>query len=190
MMSTARSSMFGAGIGAALMFVFDPTRGARRRALLRDKLVRISHKTRAIAGATQRDLANRVEGLGSRTRARLSDEEVDDATIGERVRTALGRVTPHHRAISVSSTSGWVTLTGDALEPEVSSILSVVGAVRGVEGVQNNLRMHVSADRIRALRRHPGRSRSNVRMFNRSRLAAMMAAGIGAMAIAAVLGRR
>jgi hypothetical protein len=171
------------------MFVFDPARGARRRALLRDKLVRISRKTRAMAGATSRDLANRTTGLGSRTRARLSDQEVDDATIGERVRTALGRVTPHHRAISVSSTNGWVTLTGDALEPEVSSIISVVGAVRGVEGVQNNLRMHVSADRIGALERKAGRSRSSRRMLNRSGFAAATAAGL-AIALVAALGRR
>jgi hypothetical protein len=189
MMSTARSSMCGAGIGAALMFVFDPARGARRRALLRDKLVRISHKTRAIAGAAQRDLFNRAAGLGSRTRAILSDEEVDDATIVERVRAALGRATPHHRAISISSTSGWVTLTGDALEPEISSILSVVGAVRGVEGVQNNLRMHVSADRIGALERKAGRSRSKRPILNRSGFAAATAAGI-AIVIVAALGRR
>ena len=47
----------GAGIGAALMYFFDPERGARRRAMARDKLNRVTHVTGDSLGSTARDLA-------------------------------------------------------------------------------------------------------------------------------------
>ena len=36
----------GLGLGAALMYVLDPERGKRRRALVRDKAVRAAHKSK------------------------------------------------------------------------------------------------------------------------------------------------
>jgi hypothetical protein len=53
----------GVGIGALLMYMLDPDRGRRRRALVRDKVVSLSSRTgRAISG-TARDLSNRAQGL-------------------------------------------------------------------------------------------------------------------------------
>ena len=45
----------GAGIGAALIYLFDPTRGARRRALVRDKIVRTAALTEQVLERTWRD---------------------------------------------------------------------------------------------------------------------------------------
>ena len=50
----------GAGIGAALIYLFDPTRGARRRALLRDKIVRTAALTEQVLERTWRDARTRV----------------------------------------------------------------------------------------------------------------------------------
>jgi hypothetical protein len=130
------------------MFLADPTRGARRRAIVRDKLAWATRRTRDAAGVTWRDVGNRVTGIQSRMRGSFSDEAVDDVTLCERVRAALGHVTPHQRAVSVRSTRGWVTLTGDALESEAPSIISAASKVRGVEGVQSDLRTHQSAQAI------------------------------------------
>ncbi len=148
MTSATRSALWGAGIGAAGMFFLDPARGATRRALVRDKLVRTARRSREAVSATQCDLANRFTGLAARTRALVWTGPVDDATLVERVRAALGRVTHHHRAISVASVAGCVTLSGDALESEAPRIVSAVGSIRGVEGVRNQLRTHVTAERI------------------------------------------
>ena len=52
MTSTTRSTLIGAGIGSAVMFLADPNHGARRRALIRDKFTWMTRKTRDAAGST------------------------------------------------------------------------------------------------------------------------------------------
>jgi hypothetical protein len=143
MNSTTRSSLIAAGIGATLMFLADPSRGARRRALVRDKAVRAARKTRVGAGATWRDLQNRLSGLQARVHRRGGP--ADDATVHERIRAALGRVTPHHRAVSIAVADGFVMLSGDALGSEVAAIESAVRSVPGVESVDTRIRTHTSA---------------------------------------------
>src|SRR5947209_14245955 len=53
----------GMGLGAGLMYVFDPQMGRRRRALARDKAVRLAHEARDAADVVRRDLSNRARGL-------------------------------------------------------------------------------------------------------------------------------
>ena len=53
----------GAGIGALLMYLFDPKGGNRRRALIRDKAVGLSHDIRDSVTAKGKDLGNRAKGL-------------------------------------------------------------------------------------------------------------------------------
>lgn len=50
------------GVGAGLMYVLDPEQGKRRRALMRDQLVHVSHKIGDAAGVTARDFRNRSRG--------------------------------------------------------------------------------------------------------------------------------
>src|SRR5947207_7770972 len=120
--TVARSTILGAGLGAGLMFMFDPVRGARRRALVRDKFARAAHKTRDAYDATQRDLGNRVGGITAELRGRFNADAASDTIIVERARAELGRVSSHPRAIHVAANNGSVTLTGDVLATEVSSI--------------------------------------------------------------------
>ena len=151
MTSTLRAGLIGAGIGGASMFLLDPDRGARRRAVVRDKAVWVARKTRDAAGATGRDLGNRLEGVKARARRSITDEPVDDRRLGARVRAALGHATSHPRAISLSVADGCVCLMGDALESEIDSIVSAVEAVPGVKSVQNELRAHPSSDGVPSL---------------------------------------
>ena len=77
--SALRSTICGAGIGAGLMFLFDPARGARRRSMVRDRVVRAAHKTRDAYDATRRDFGNRLSGAAAEVRSQLSG---DGATRG------------------------------------------------------------------------------------------------------------
>ena len=53
----------GLGAGAALMYLFDPNGGRRRRALIRDKAVGVSNDLRQGIHARTHDLANRTRGM-------------------------------------------------------------------------------------------------------------------------------
>jgi hypothetical protein len=66
------------GVGAALMYFFDPVSGKRRRALLRDQLVHARHEVGDFAEGTAKDLRNRAYGLAAEARG------VIERRLGER----------------------------------------------------------------------------------------------------------
>jgi gas vesicle protein len=146
-----RDVLAGAGIGAAVAFMFDPTGGGRRRALVRDKAVRATRKTRDGLDATARDIAHRAQGIAAATRGRFSHEEVADGQLIERVRAKLGRVCSHPRAIDVEARDGEVTLRGPIMADELNDVLAVTAAVRGVGSVVNELEPHESSEGIPSL---------------------------------------
>lgn len=146
-----RDVVTGAGIGAALAFMLDPAGGGRRRALVRDKAVRATRKTRDGLDATGRDMAYRARGIVAATRGRLSHEEVDDARLVERVRAKLGRACSHPRAIDVEARNGEITLRGPIISAELDDLLAVTAAVRGVTSVINELEPHESSAGIPSL---------------------------------------
>jgi BON domain len=189
-MTPTRSSFLGAGIGATSMFLLDPARGARRRALIRDKMAWARRKTADAAEATWNDVGNRVVGLQSRTRALFTHSAVDDATLTAKVRAALGRVTAYQRAVSITARNGCVTLSGDALASEVASIVSAVGRVPGVFGVETDLRTHSSSDRVPMLQgsRRPGQWRTWLRSSWSP--AALMATGAAIAIAGATIARK
>jgi hypothetical protein len=62
-MKTILAMLTGLGIGAFLMYLFDPEGGNRRRALIRDKGVSLSHKTQRAVSGKVTDLTNRSKGM-------------------------------------------------------------------------------------------------------------------------------
>lgn len=141
----------GLGLGAALMYVLDPERGKRRRALVRDKAVRATKKAGGSLGARSRDWKNRAKGVAAEVRSLARKEEVSDPVLEERVRAEIGRVVSTPGAMEVSSTAGVVTLSGAVLSSEVDDLISAVRGVEGVEDVENRLEMHTTADDALAL---------------------------------------
>ena len=137
--------LVGAGIGAAVIFMLDPAAGGRRRALVRDKIVRASRVTREGLDSTARDMGNRARGIAAVTRGRLWNGEVSDDTLIERVRAKLGRASSHPRAIDVLANDGIITLRGPIVASELADVLAVTRSVRGVEDVINHLQPHESA---------------------------------------------
>ena len=65
----------GIGLGAALMYMLDPDKGRRRRALLRDQLTSASNRASKALGRTSRDLSNRAQGVVAEARKRLGLQE-------------------------------------------------------------------------------------------------------------------
>lgn len=53
----------GIGLGAGLMYLLDPDRGNRRRALIRDKVVKLNRQTQEAVGGRVKDMGNRARGM-------------------------------------------------------------------------------------------------------------------------------
>jgi osmotically-inducible protein OsmY len=141
----------GADCGATLMYMFDPERGNRRRALVRDKVVSAGNKTGMYAGKMSRDLSNRAQGLVAETRTLFRREEVSDDVLVQRVKAELGRHSVHQRALEVTAEGGRVTLRGPALADEVDALVKAASSVRGVNEVDARLEVHEEAGSISSL---------------------------------------
>jgi hypothetical protein len=56
------SMLAGLGVGATLMYFLDPRGGGRRRALVRDKSVKVSRKSKETLHGRAQDIRNRMKG--------------------------------------------------------------------------------------------------------------------------------
>jgi hypothetical protein len=169
----------GLGLGTGLMYLLDPDRGRRRRALLRDKGAWALRKTGDCIEVTAHDLRNRAQRI---THIHSSSEPVDDRIVAERVRSKLGRVVAHPGAIEVNALNGAVTLSGPILVEEMSELLKCVNGVRGVKQVINNLEAHEQADNHPALQGGRERQGAHFEFFqeNWSPAARVLAGAAGA----------
>ena len=143
--------MTAAGVGAGLMYLFDPDRGKRRRALLRDK---VEHATRIgadAAGKTGRDVRNHLLGALAEFESLFRSAEATDRVLEARVRSKMGRVVSHPHAIEVKVSDGLVMLCGPILADELHPLLDAVIANDGVKNIDNRLEVHESAGDVPAL---------------------------------------
>lgn len=141
-MGKQENFLVGLVLGAGLMYLLDPDRGRRRRALLRDQFVHGAHELEDLSGSAlsaARDLRNRARGVAAEARGRLRNEEVDDTILEARVRSELGRLTSHPSSVAVTAEHGRVTLTGHILTAEVEALVDGVQGVAGVVDVINRL---------------------------------------------------
>jgi hypothetical protein len=142
----------GALFGAGLMYVLDPDRGRRRRALVRDKISRGSRQVGEFADRRTRDFANRMKGAVQEGRARIRDREgVDDATLAERVRAQLGHVVSHPGSVEVLVTDGRVILRGPVLRGEIANIRERLDKTRGVSDYSIELKEYDRSSNIPGL---------------------------------------
>jgi len=141
----------GLGLGAALMYVLDPERGKRRRALVRDKVAGAANRAGDRLGARSRDFRNRARGVAAQVKSIARPEIVDDSVLEERVRAELGRAVSNPGAIEVIALAGSVTLSGPVVTRELDDLLSAVRGVPGVANLENRLEMYESARDIPAL---------------------------------------
>ena len=135
-MSREFSLLTGIGIGAAMMYVLDPYRGGRRRALVRDKVVSAATRTPDAVRTTARDVTNRTRGIVAEVGSMLKRVQLPYWVLAERVRTKLDTSVSHPRSIEITAHQGRVTLRGPILRHEVDGLLACVSAVRGVVEVE------------------------------------------------------
>jgi hypothetical protein len=130
-------SVFAAGVGT--MFLLDPDRGARRRALARDQVVSMRKRLGDTAAATLEDMSNRAFGSVAEARRLLQSEPATDAVVYERVRAALGTTCSRPSDVDVELENGRVTLRGTIAESELGRTLRRIAWTSGVAEVDNRL---------------------------------------------------
>lgn len=150
-MRKATAWITGASLGAVLMYLLDPERGRRRRALIRDKMAHSAHLTKHTIDVTTSDLTNRIKGMRASAGSLFRRGKVSDEVLTNRVRSVIGRAVSHPSSIDVMATNGHVTLSGPILADEVHWLLKRVYSVKGVKGVDHNLEIHHEAGHVPGL---------------------------------------
>lgn len=143
--------LIGAALGGAAMFFFDPDRGRRRRALVRDKAVGASNSARNFVDAGARDLKSRGSAMTGRFKSLFNRRSATDHVLGERVRSVMGHHVAHPGAIDVYTSGGNVTLNGSILSHEHSDLVEAIRATAGVTAVVDHLSIYETAEGISEL---------------------------------------
>jgi gas vesicle protein len=133
-----------AALGAAAIYLFDPTNGRTRRKMVGDQVTRIVNDTGRCmrrAGQYTQDVLNRSRGLAHEARSRFAGAaDVSPETLMQRIRSQMGHVVSNAGAISVMvNNNGDVTLTGRVLGSELDSLLTTIQRVPGVNEIINRL---------------------------------------------------
>jgi len=132
------------GLGAGLMYFYDPQRGERRRAEVRNQVNRMANNIDRSMDVTKRDLRNRTRGTLAELMARFEEQGVPDWILEERVRARLGRIAGHAGSLEVEARNGSVTLRGPVLGNEVDHLLKTAARTRGAQSVENQLQVYDS----------------------------------------------
>jgi hypothetical protein len=144
-----------AAAGAGLAYAFDPARGRRRRAMMRDRSGALIRKEMRAVERQAHYGKGKASGVVHRVRHGKAHEPDDDMTLVDKVRSeALGRMVdgPH---LTVDACERVVTLRGQVTDRETAlAIEREVRAVPGVDDVVNLL--HVpgvpAPNKVEALR--------------------------------------
>ena len=138
--SAVRTGLRALVTGAVAMYFFDPEAGRRRRALVRDQLVRWARKGRDEVETNVRDVANRARGVAAVARRATTGvvEPLTDRIVAERVRARLGAL-DHPGAVTVEVHDGHVVMRGTVVASDAERARDVVAEVRGVREVVDEL---------------------------------------------------
>lgn len=131
-----------AGAGAGLMYLLDPNQGELRRSSLTGGASRAAHKTGSAIGGASRDLFNRARGLVAGAESRFSGNDASDRNVIKHIRSEIGRLVSHPRAIQVAAHDGRVAITGHILARELDDLITRIRSLRGVIEVDNRLHTH------------------------------------------------
>lgn len=134
----------GAATGALLAYLFDPDRGRSRRARLSDQAAargRELSETMRKTAEYQRGVARGV--VHDVTRPFRADEEYDDETLLQKVRSEALGYWDGSESIEIDITDGMVRITGSVGdEAERDRLIELIRDVEGVSLVDDRLRVN------------------------------------------------
>jgi uncharacterized membrane protein len=183
--STGALGLGAIGLGAGLMYLLDPDAGRRRRSQLGQRAGSLGRRAGERGSRVVRDLGHRGQGLLAAASRPFREEDSDKERLAARVRSELGRVVSHARAIDVSVEEGLVTLAGPILASEAEAALEAARGTRGVDVVDDRLDRYDTPDWVpelqggSAMRRGDGERRfSPMGLVAGASAAALVAYGI------------
>ena len=139
------------------MFLLDPSRGRRRRAIIRDKATSYAGSSAEMVRKTTQDLRHRATGAYAATKSRLHRESgIPEQKLIGRIRSKMGRCLSNPHAVQVTANAGHVTLSGSVLAGEVQELIKCVRALPGVQSIDNFLEVHDPSDNHPSLQGNRG----------------------------------
>ena len=81
----------------------------------------------------------------------FKSEDVPDDVLVSRLRSKMGRVVSHPRAIEITANQGRVTLRGQVLASEANDLISCISSASGVREVDNRLEVHEEVGNVPSL---------------------------------------
>lgn len=141
MIASIGSLLRGVLYGAGAMYFLDPERGRRRRAMVGNRVTRLSHEAEDLWQKGCRDLVNRGSGLAAEARRFVSENSAEDSVVANRVRAALGHHLVDSRSVEVDAYEGEVTLRGTVRPGEPERLLPALEKIPGVRIVHSGLRV-------------------------------------------------
>ena len=130
-----------AGIGAGLMYFFDPREGRRRRAMTKDRTAGLLRGVWRRFERTGRAVAAETYGVTQKVKhLREEEKDLDDVTLARKVETEIFRDAEAPKGqVDVNVVDGVVYLRGE-LEPDmIADLEGKARKVSGVKGVENLL---------------------------------------------------
>ncbi len=138
-----------AGLGAALMYFFDPQRGRRRRAVTRDRTAATVRRASDRARKKGRYMEGKAHGLVHEMRGEAPKPSRNDATLKHKIESEVLR--NYDGKINVNVDHGVAVLRGELQQPEqITKLEEDVARVPGVKSVENLLHLPNTAGRGKA----------------------------------------
>lgn len=155
-MGSSFALLTGIGLGAGLMALLDPGRGAARRSFVRDKIVRAANVGQREGAKKFRHAYNEIVGSIAEKRASLRERDIPDDQLHERVRAQLGHVVSHFGALEIIADNGHIIIRGPVLSGEREKIAKRLEETRGVNSFDLQVAEHEPGTNIPELQ---GKSR-------------------------------
>jgi osmotically-inducible protein OsmY len=136
-----RLTALAAGVGAGLMYFFDPQEGRRRRAMTKDRAAGFFRHTVRKSARTGRGVAAQATGTAKKVVHRKDEEkDLDDVTLARKVETEIFRDADAPKGqVDVNAVDGVVYLRGEVEDDLAKSLEKATRKVSGVKAVANLL---------------------------------------------------